>query len=112
MNKPLFVITLAITAGACASTQAGPSTSSASTASAAAPARVSVPPRSSDPRVGLKAGWMNAGEAAWNVRLVSNTPPSSDFVNPANPGDFNFINSDLSFIGPYVFQGNFGGFQV
>jgi len=67
---------------------------------------------SPDPRVGLRAGWMDAGQAAWNLRLVSTTPPSRDFINPSTPGDFRLINSDLSFVGPYVFQGNFSGYQV
>jgi hypothetical protein len=67
---------------------------------------------SPDPRVGLRAGWMNAAEAAWNVRLVSTTPPSEHFINRANPGDFSFINSDISFAGSYVIQGNFAGVQV
>ena len=65
-----------------------------------------------DPRVGLRAGWMNAAEAAWNIRLVSTTPPSEHFINRANPGDFALINSDISFVGPYVIQGNFSGLQV
>jgi len=67
---------------------------------------------SPDPRVGLRAGWMDAAQAAWNVRLVSTTPPSPGFINRANPGDFQFINSDLSFTGSYVIQGNFSGVQV
>jgi hypothetical protein len=67
---------------------------------------------SPDPRVGLRAGWMNAAEAAWNLRLVSSTPPSPAFINRSNPGDFAFINSDISFAGPYVIQGNFSGVQV
>src|SRR5207302_1239171 len=58
------------------------------------------------------AGWMDAGEAAWNIQLVSTTPPSPDFINRSNPGDYQFINSDLSFTGPYVIQGNFSGVQV
>jgi hypothetical protein len=65
-----------------------------------------------DPRVGLRAGWMNAAEAFWNLRLVSTTPPSDSFINKATPGDFNFINSDISFKGNYVIQGNFSGIQV
>jgi hypothetical protein len=28
-----------------------------------------------DPRVGLKAGLFDAGEAIWNLKLVSTTPP-------------------------------------
>ena len=67
---------------------------------------------SPDPRVGLRAGWMNAAAAAWNVRLVSTTPPSEHFINRASPGDFALINSDISFSGNYVIQGNFSGVQV
>src|SRR5690348_14244419 len=29
-----------------------------------------------DPRVGLKAGRWDAGQAAWNMRMLSQTPPS------------------------------------
>jgi hypothetical protein len=71
----------------------------------------STPSPNRDPRVGLRAGWMDAGQAAWNLRLVSTTPPSHDFM-PSTPGDFRFINSDLSFDGKYVIQGNFSGYQV
>jgi len=65
-----------------------------------------------DPRIGLRAGWFNAGEANWNLRLVSTTPPSPDFINRDSAGDFRFINSDLSVRGNYVIQGNFNGIQV
>ncbi|MDH4130827.1 MAG: hypothetical protein OEW17_10225 [Gemmatimonadota bacterium] len=57
-----------------------------------------------DPRVGLGAGLMDGPEAAWNLRVVSKTPPSADFVEG--------VNSDLTFKGNYVIQGNFNGFQV
>jgi hypothetical protein len=67
---------------------------------------------SPDPRVGLHPGWMNAGQAAWNLRVVSTTPPSPQFINRSTPGDFRLINSDLSFVGHYVIQGNFSGYQV
>jgi hypothetical protein len=65
-----------------------------------------------DPRVGLAPGWFNAGSAEWNMHLVSNTPPSSDFMNQSTPGDFRLLNSDISFVGHHVIQGNFGGYQV
>jgi hypothetical protein len=65
-----------------------------------------------DPRVGLRAGWMDAAEAAWNLRVVSRTPPSEQFINRSTPGDFRLINSDLAFDGNYVIQGNFSGYQV
>jgi hypothetical protein len=65
---------------------------------------------SPDPRVGLKAGITDAAQAAWNLRLVSNTPAAEPFR--AAPGDFRYMNSDLAFAGQYVFQGNFQGLQV
>ena len=62
-------------------------------------------------RVGLRAGWMDAAQAAWNMRLVSTTPPTAEFI-PTEPGDFNYMNSDMAFLGHYVIQGSFRGFQV
>ncbi len=57
-----------------------------------------------DPRIGLKAGLFDAGEAAWNLRVVSATPPPREFVG--------ITNSDLAFTGNYVIQGNYNGFQI
>jgi LVIVD repeat len=57
-----------------------------------------------DPRVGLKGGKTDAGEAIWNLRPVSSTPPSAKFVDG--------INSDMAFTGHYVIQGSFNGYQV
>ncbi len=65
-----------------------------------------------DARIGLRAGWMDAAEAIWNLRVVSRTPPSPQFMNASEPGDFKFINSDMSFTGRYAIQGNFSGVQV
>ncbi len=59
---------------------------------------------SPDPRVGLRAGKMDAGEAIWNLRVLSKTPPPEKFAG--------ITNSDLSFIGPYAIQGNYNGYQV
>ena len=67
---------------------------------------------SPDRRVGLRAGWMNAAEAAWNLRLVAAAPKPTTFTNLNDPGDFGFLNSDLAFTGHYVIQGNFHGLQV
>src|SRR5437867_2009726 len=80
-------------------------------ACAGAPIDTSVPPNP-DPRVGLSAGWFNAAQAAWNLRLVRNTPPSEKFISPSTPGDARLTNSDLGFVGNYVFQGNYSGWQV
>lgn len=57
-----------------------------------------------DPRVGLRAGLFDAGQALWNMRLVSTTPPAPQFVGVTN--------SDLAFTGPYAIQGNYNGFMV
>jgi len=57
-----------------------------------------------DPRVGLRAGMMDAAEAIWNLRVVSKTPPPPKFLGVTN--------SDLSFTGPYAIQGNYNGYQV
>ena len=35
---------------------------------------------SPDPRVGLRAGLCDAGEAVWNLKVLSKTPPSEKFV--------------------------------
>ncbi|MCE2941861.1 MAG: LVIVD repeat-containing protein [Gemmatimonadota bacterium] len=57
-----------------------------------------------DPRVGLRAGMLDAEEAVWNLRVLSKTPPPKDFVGETN--------SDLAFIGSLAIQGNYNGFQV
>jgi hypothetical protein len=67
---------------------------------------------SPDPRVGLKGGWFNAGTAIWNMQPVSMTRPSAAFINESTPGDRRLVNSDLAFMGNYVFQGNYSGWQM
>ncbi|CAN5649530.1 hypothetical protein BH23GEM9_BH23GEM9_33030 [soil metagenome] len=57
-----------------------------------------------DRRVGLRAGLFDAGEAVWNMRVISTTPPPREFVGS--------MNSDLAFTGNYAIQGNFAGFQI
>ena len=67
---------------------------------------------SPDPPVGLHAGWLDAAEALWNMKLVSFTQRPQGFVDDTNPGDFGYINSDLAFDGHYVIQGNFHGVEI
>jgi hypothetical protein len=38
-----------------------------------------------DPRVGLKAGLRDAGEAAWNMTRISSVPKPGGFFDPRNP---------------------------
>lgn len=74
---------------------------------------------SPDPRVGLAPGATDsvmvdgtprrvirtkAAEAAWNVKLLSNTQPSPRF--------YGITNSDLAFLGNDVIQGSYDGYQV
>ncbi|MEP6835426.1 MAG: hypothetical protein ABJB74_18720 [Gemmatimonas sp.] len=56
-----------------------------------------------DPRVGLRAGKLNAGEAVSNLRLLSKT---------SQPAKFETTNSDIAFSGKYAIQGNYNGFLV
>jgi hypothetical protein len=69
-------------------------------------------PPTPDPRVGLKGGWFDAGQAIWNLTLVSSTPPSDKFIDRKEPGASRLVNSDLAFLGPYVIQGNYSGYQI
>ena len=85
-------------AGCARSTSSSPDNPSPS--SGAASAR----PPSPDPRIGLKPGLMNAGEAIWNLQVVSKTPPAQQFQGVTN--------SDLAFVGSYAIQGNYNGWQV
>ncbi len=72
---------------------------------------VSAHAQQGDPRVGLAAGWTNAGSAIKGLELVSHVEKSPTFT-PTKPGDFAYANSDLAFKGTLVFQGSYNGVQV
>ena len=67
------------------------------------PTRSSNAATRNDPRVGLRAGKLDAGEAVSNLRLLSKTP---------QPAKFETTNSDIAFSGKYAIQGNYNGFLV
>jgi hypothetical protein len=90
------IATLAMVAACAQSTTTTTSRPTPVATSAAAP--------SPDPRLNLKPGLMDAGEAVWNLRVLSKTPPSQKFLGG--------INSDLAFTGNYAIQGSFSGYQV
>ena len=97
-------------------------------------------PPATDPRVGLKAGLRDAGQAARNMELVSSVPRPEGFFDPKVPAgpsitpelhtdppeadprtavearrvqvDLNFANSDLAFRESLMFVGNYHGFNV
>ena len=91
-----------LSAAAC-STAIAPS-ASAPVASTSSSATISTAAPNPDPRVGLKAGLFNAGEASWNLQVLSQTPPSAKFAG--------ITNSDLAFTGNYAIQGSYNGYQV
>jgi hypothetical protein len=70
----------------------------------AAPAAAQGTAARPDPRVGLSAGKFNAGEAVWNLRVLSKTPPAPAFANSTS--------SDLAFSGKYAIQGNYNGWMI
>ncbi len=103
----LMIAFLALSA--CASTQTDqtppPQTSPTPSEEAAHPhANPTAVPDTTDPRVGLEAGLEDAGEAIWNMRLVSNTPKPEAFAEASN--------SDLAFKDHYAIQGNYNGFMI
>jgi hypothetical protein len=80
------------------------STSTAADNTPAPSGTMSTTPPSPDPRVGLRAGLMDAEEAIWNLRVLSKTPPPPNFRG--------ITNSDLAFLGNYAIQGNYNGWQI
>lgn len=96
---PVLALAVAVLA-ACAPSSYSPSTSAPSTVTG----NMSTAAPTPDPRVGLRGGEYNAAEAIWNLRVVSETKPSEKFVKG--------VNSDLAFLGNYVLQGSFSGYQV
>ena len=65
-----------------------------------------------DPRIGLSPGLDNAGVAANGLELLAHENKPAGFFDPANPGSFGFVNSDLSLQGDRAYVGNFNGFQI
>jgi hypothetical protein len=99
-----FLIPAAAILGACAhrgsiSLTGGPAPAAPSDIESMAKAAAPKP----DPRVGLKAGMTDPGEASWNMRLLSNTP---------TPEQFKSVNSDLGFFDKYAIQGTFNGWLI
>ena len=97
MNSPAR---LSLVLGLLVTSACAPSATTSETFSSPEPAAAPDP----DPRIGLRPGLFDAGEATWNLRVLSKTPPPKEFVGR--------INTDLAFTGDYAIQGSFSGFQV
>jgi hypothetical protein len=65
---------------------------------------VSMTAPSPDPRVGLRPGRWDAAQAAWNMRMLSTTPPKGRVLGATH--------SDLAFTGNLVIMGNYNGFEI
>jgi hypothetical protein len=65
-----------------------------------------------DPRIGLGAGWKDAQSASSNMELLGHSDKPPGFFDPANPGNFGFLTSDLALGGNHAFTGNFNGFNI
>ncbi len=66
-------------------------------------------PSNADPRTNLKPGRYDAGVAALNMRLVSNTHKPAQFDTVRG---LTFANSDIAFGTHFAYQGNFAGFTI
>jgi len=97
------------------------------------------PAAPNDPRIGLKPGLRDAGEAARNMERIASMPKPEGFFDPKTPGGtptpperdpnlpppdpneppdprfanmLGFANSDLAFSGNHLFMGSFHGFNT
>ncbi|HET9603577.1 MAG TPA: hypothetical protein VFO96_04755, partial [Gemmatimonadales bacterium] len=106
-SGPTSLLAASLTAGLVVLAACSQSTSSSYSAtpspSSGGGANMSAAAPKPDPRVGLKAGLHDAGEAVWNLTVMSQTPKPEGFDN---------TNSDLAFTGKYAIQGNYNGWQI
>ena len=77
-----------------------------------APTAAAQLPTTDDPRVGLAPGFETPGVASQGLDLSAHLNKPTGFFDPANPGNFAFLNSDLAFQGDYAFVGNFNGYNI
>ncbi len=114
-----------------------PVPSAAQTAATAPPkSTVYTNPRASsdDPRIGLKGGLYDAGQAAFGLELITSMPKPPGFAPgnsvivpalpppppaageptppPAIPGQYGSTNSDMAFSGNHLFVGNYNGINT
>ena len=104
LSRLASILPLTLTAAAVSLTGCATTTASARSSSIPPISGMSVGEPVPDPRVGLRAGKTDAGEAIWNLRSLSQTPPPEKFAG--------ITNSDLAFLGPYAIQGSYNGYQI
>jgi len=65
-----------------------------------------------DPRLGLKGGYLDAGEAIRGMTHLATLPRPAGFGDASNLADAGYWNSDLAFSGSMMYVGNFHGWQA
>jgi hypothetical protein len=65
-----------------------------------------------DPRIGLRAGYLDAAIAIRGMELLATVPRPAGFFDPERPGAAQFSNTDLAFRGGHAIIGNYHGFLV
>ncbi len=98
MEIPRWLALSLLALTACSSTANTPQTA------APAPAPAVAPSVADDPRSSLRAGMLDAAEAAANLNVLARAKPA--------PGFEGFTHSDIVFTGKYAVQGNYGGFEI
>ena len=105
--RSLFVV-LAVSVAGCASGY-GPAADTAPEPMADLPA---VEAEHMDPRVGLSAGWSDAGEAMSGMELAAHLNRPEGFEDRENLGSFAFANTDIAFANDLLFMGSYRGFNI
>ena len=110
---PLALAAALLALQGCASSSASSSSAPSMGAALSDGIDMSMTPPNPDPRVGLRAGWFDAGEAIWNLRAgLDDAAVDGVHQSTARPATAGSSNSDLAFTGNYVIQGNYSGFQI
>ncbi|MGI5154125.1 LVIVD repeat-containing protein [Microbispora sp. CA-102843] len=76
------------------------------------PATTAMAASDTDPRIGLGAGWLDAQTAISGLEMTAHRDKPEGFVQPSNPGNSSYANSDMAFSGNYAFVGNYTGFNI
>jgi len=104
----IFFVAVAVLAAGCASAY-GPTAEPTPEPMADLPA---VTAEAGDPRVGLSAGWTDAGEAISGLKLIAHLNRPEGFEDRDNLSSFAFANTDIAFAGNHVFMGSYRGFNI
>ncbi|HUE77868.1 MAG TPA: hypothetical protein VMM83_08005, partial [Longimicrobiales bacterium] len=112
MSQRIFRIVCTIAALSATTACATRSPTPDGTAPGTRPGEVSTNAATRDARVGLSAGWRDAGSAIENMELLATRHRPEGFHDPDDLGNILLANSDMAFRGNLLFMGSFHGFQI